>query len=77
MPILFTYFDTVPTVAHRANQVGINTRDLNVSDILVVENYYDKRLIILKGTQDAHMKTIVIDLVQGSITGATIDGGSW
>lgn len=80
VPQIYTYFGAVPTVAHRAHKVGINTNALGEQDVLVVENYQGTRYIRFKGT-DAHDASqtyeITFDLLNGTITGAVIDCGEW
>lgn len=80
IPQVYTYFGAVPTVAHRAHKVGINTNSLDQDDVLVVENYQGTKYIRFKGTDASNAsKTyeITFDLLSGSITGAVIDCGSW
>ena len=77
VPVILTYFDTVPTVAHRANHLGINTKSFESEEVLVIENYSNRKKIVLKGTSGTFSNTIVIDLSNGSITGALLDGGDW
>lgn len=80
VPQIYTYFGAVPTVAHRAHKVGINTNALGEQDVLVVENYQGTRYIRFKGT-DAHDASqtyeITFDLLNGTISGAVIDCGEW
>ena len=79
-PQIYTYFGSVPTVAHRAHKVGINTTSLGQDDVLVVENYQGTKYVRFKGTDASNAsKTyeITFDLLTGSITGAVIDCGSW
>lgn len=80
VPQIYTYFGAVPTVAHRAHKVGINTNALGEQDVLVVENYQGTRYIRFKGT-DAYDASqtyeITFDLLNGTITGAVIDCGEW
>lgn len=80
VPQIYTYFGAVPTVAHRAHKVGINTNTLGEQDVLVVENYQGTRYIRFKGT-DAHDASqtyeITFDLLNGTIAGAVIDCGEW
>ena len=80
VPQVYTYFGAVPTVAHRAHKVGINTNSLDQDDVLVVENYQGTKYVRFKGTDASNAsKTyeITFDLLTGSITGAVIDCGSW
>lgn len=80
IPQVYTYFGAVPTVAHRAHKVGINTNSLDQDDVLVVENYQGTKYVRFKGTDASNAsKTyeITFDLLTGSITGAVIDCGSW
>lgn len=80
IPQVYTYFGAVPTVAHRAHKVGINTNSLDQDDVLVVENYQGTKYVRFKGTDASNAsKTyeITFDLLSGSITGAVIDCGTW
>ena len=80
IPQVYTYFGAVPTVAHRAHKVGINTTSLDQDDVLVVENYQGTKYVRFKGTDASNAsKTyeITFDLLTGSITGAIIDCGTW
>ena len=77
IPVILTYFDTVPTVSHRVNHLGVNTKVFEEDEVLVIENFSQRKKIVLKGTQETLSKTIVIDLVNGTIMGAIIDGGGW
>lgn len=77
LPQIYTYFGSVPTVAHRAHKVGINTTSLGIDDVLVIENYQGTKYIVLKGTsaEDASQSyEIRINLVEGSISGTKSDG---
>lgn len=75
-PQIYTHFGSVPTVSHRTHQVGINTNSFSSNDVLVVENYSTNYNVVLKGS-GATNNVITINLLDGSITGAIIDGGSW
>ena len=80
VPNVFTYFGSIPTVAHRVHKVGINTTTFGADDVMVVENYQGTRFIRFKGTDAlnaAVTQQIVFDLLQGSVDGLIIDGGSW
>lgn len=80
VPQVYTYFGSVPTMAHRVHKVGINTTSLDQDDVLVVENYQGTKYVRFKGTDAFNAsKTyeITFDLLTGSITGAVIDCGSW
>lgn len=80
IPQVYTYFGAVPTMAHRAHKVGINTNSLDQDDVLVVENYQGTKYVRFKGTDASNAsKTyeITFDLLSGSITGAVIDCGTW
>ena len=70
-------FMAMPTVAHRVNAVGINTKTLGSDEVLVVENFDNRRYIVLKGSSGSTTGTITIDLVNGTMSGATLNGGSW
>lgn len=77
LPQIYTHFGSVPTVAHRAHKVGINTTSLGIDDVLVIENYQGTKYVVLKGTsaEDASQSyEIRINLVEGSISGTKSDG---
>lgn len=73
-PYVHTDFGSVPTVAHRYHKVGINTATLEYEDVLVIEDFKDNKYVTLKGSSG---KIIKIDLINGTIDGANINGGSW
>lgn len=80
IPQIYTYFGAVPTVAHRAHKVGINTNALGDDDVLVVENYQGTRYVKFKGTDASNASQtyeITFDLLNGTITGAVINCGEW
>lgn len=74
---IYTYFGSVPTVAHRSHKVGINTTDLDADDVFVIEGYQQSKYVKFKGITNGQTYTITFDLSDGSINGAIIDGGSW
>lgn len=81
---IVTYYYDMPTVSHRAHHVGINTNVFNKEEedeILVISDFLDRKKIVLIGTDtstgEAKEYRIEINLKQGSINGAKIDGGSW
>lgn len=79
-PYSLTFFNQVPTVAHRAHGVGINSTDVKSEDILVIENYKTHKYVILRGigtSQDVGTHEIIIDVENGTISGATINCGAW
>ena len=76
-PCVKTHFFEVPTVAHRSNKVGINTTNFGNNDVLVIENFKNKRIIVLRGAEDNNNNTITIDLATGTIDGIYINCGSW
>lgn len=79
IPLTHTHFGTVPTVSHRSHKVGINTNVFTDEDVFVIENYQGNRYITFRGTDANTTETyeIKIDLLTGSIDGATISGGTW
>lgn len=80
IPQIYTYFGAVPTVAHRAHKVGINTNTLGQDDIMVIENYQGTRYVRFKGTDASNASQtyeITFDLLNGTITGAVINCGEW
>ena len=80
VPTILSYFGSVPTMAHRKHKVGINTTSLKDEDVFVIENYQESRYVVFRGTDplDAS-KTyeIKLDLLQGTVEGATIVCGEW
>lgn len=76
-PQIYMQQGETPTVAHRSHCVGINTKDLADKDILVIQNYLGKRYVVLKNNDLNSQKIITVDLKEGTINGAIINGGSW
>ena len=78
-PVVRTYFGNIPTVSHRSHHVGINTTSFEDDEVLVVANYSERNIIALRGidSSTAESRVIEIDLSNGSINGAIIDGGTW
>lgn len=77
IPQVYTYFGSVPTVAHRAHRVGINTTSLDQDDVFVVENYQGTRYVVFKGTDAtnaANSYEVRIDLLEGKIYGYRTQG---
>lgn len=77
-PIIYSYFETVPTVAYRPHQLGINTKNVSAESVLEIAPYSNSgknynKIIIRRDT----VNSIIIDLDSQSITGLTIEGGSW
>lgn len=80
VPQIYTYFGSVPTVAHRAHKVGINTTTFGQDDILVVENYQGAKYVKFKGTDSSNAEKtyeITFNLLDGTITGAVLNCGTW
>ena len=78
-PQVRTYFGSVPTVAHRAHKVGINTTTLDKDDVFVIENYQGSRYIVFKGTDvnnAANSYEVRVDLLEGKIYGYKTQGES-
>ena len=79
VPHLETVYSAVPTVAHRANRVGINVREVDENCALVVGPYGSHTQVVFTDNADlsaANIK-IIINLENGTISGASISGGSW
>lgn len=77
VPQVYSYFGSVPTVAHRAHQVGINTNSLGQDDVFVVENYQGTQYVVFKGTDPgnaANSYEVRIDLLQGMVYGYKVQG---
>lgn len=74
---IYTSFGSVPTVAHRAHKVGINTVDFKDEDIFVVENYQQSKYVIFRGTDPNNAGItyeIKLNVIEGSISGVQIEG---
>lgn len=73
-PVVYSHFDDAPTVSHRAHRVGINTKAIDEGGVLVIQSYGEYNKIIIR-YDESHQ--IAIDIPTQSVTGLTIDGGSW
>ena len=73
IPFSHVHFGEAPTVAHRAHRVGINTKTVEGTEVLVIESYGQYKDIILRSGE----QEITINLEHGTITGATINCGGW
>ena len=76
-PQVYSYFGSVPTVAHRAHKVGINTNSLEQDDVFVVENYQGTKYVVFKGTDPtnaANSYEVRIDLLEGKLYGYKTQG---
>lgn len=78
------FFDIAPPLSLRANTVGIHTK--NPENEKVGEGEDEKGCcLVVSATQDTKLikfivlnkKPILIDLEQGTISGAILDGGTW
>ena len=76
-PQVYMQQGEIPTVAHRSHCVGINTKDLADDDVLVIQNYLGKHYVVLKNNDLNSQKIITVDLKEGTINGAIINGGTW
>lgn len=76
VPQIVTYFGNVPTVSHRSHNVGINTNSMTDEDVLVIENYQNRKYIRLVGI-GGELNTITINLSTGEVSGMTLSGGEW
>lgn len=77
IPQVYSYFGSVPTVAHRAHKVGINTISLEQDDVFVVENYQGTKYVVFKGTDPSNAASsyeVRIDLLEGKIYGYKTQG---
>lgn len=70
-PILTYYFEA-PTISHRKNRIGINTKSYKDNDVFVIKKSSNNYIIRLVGEGEG--KEILIDLDTLTIKGATIDG---
>ena len=73
IPFSHVHFGEAPTVAHRAHRVGINTKTVEGTEVLVIESYGQYKDVILRSGE----QELKINLEHGTITGATIDCGKW
>ena len=73
-PILTYYFEA-PTISHRKNRVGINTKSYKDHDVFVIKKSSNNYIIRLVG--EGEEKEISIDLNTLTINGAIIEGGAW
>lgn len=71
-PILTYYFE-MPTLSHRKNRIGINTKSYKDNDVFVIKKSSNNYIIRLAGEE----KEISINLSTLTINGARIDGGTW
>lgn len=76
VPQIVTYFGNVPTVSHRSHNVGINTNSMTDEDVLVIENYQNRKYVKLVGIGGT-LNTITINLSTGEVSGMTLSGGTW
>lgn len=76
IPQIVTYFGNVPTVSHRSHNVGINTNSMTDEDVLVIENYQNRKYVKLVGIGGT-LNTITINLSTGEVSGMTLSGGTW
>ena len=76
VPQIITYFGNVPTVSHRSHNVGINTNSMTDEDVLVIENYQNRKYVKLVGIGGT-LNTITINLSTGEVSGMTLSGGTW
>lgn len=82
---IFIFYTDAPTVAHRANHIGINYNKFNEDEVMVVSQFDTRKKIrligeysvIKDGVQTTETRSIDIDLSTGSISEAVIDCGSW
>jgi hypothetical protein len=65
----------VPTVSYRKNRLGINHNfsDDTTEGVLIVHAHGEYNKVLLVGES----KVVTINLSDGSIDGAIIEGGSW
>ena len=73
---IVAYFGNVPTVSHRSHNVGINTNSMTDEDVLVIENYQNRKYVKLVGI-GGKLNTITIDLSTGEVSVMTLSGGEW
>lgn len=76
-PRVYSYFGSVPTMAHRAHKIGINTTILDQDDVFVVENYQGTKYVVFKGTDPtnaANSYEVRIDLLEGKLYGYKTQG---
>ncbi len=81
----YTYYINAPTISKRAHRIGINTNnftslvDTNTNgEVLIIRSFNQYRIIKLIDDSDSqNIKTITINLSNGEIDGAIINGGEW
>lgn len=69
-----TVYNLNPTVALRKNHLGINTDFFEEEEVLVITPAEGRKLIVIK---DEDGNKIIINMLQKTIDGITIDGGNW
>ena len=74
IPVIYSYFGEVPTVAYRPHRVGINTKNFAEDAVLVIEPYEDYDKIIIKFD---NANKITIDVKNQTIDGIIINCGEW
>lgn len=70
--VIIVYNDS-PTVALRENYLGINTKDFEDTTVLKVNQTTNRHYIVFSGNEGVAN----INLSNSSLTGFTIDGGTW
>lgn len=66
-------YNLAPTVAYRQNHLGINNNNFKATDVFVVQQSNDRKIIRFISAENE----ITIDLSTGEFGGIIIDGGSW
>ena len=74
--IPFIIYNANPTVALRSNYLGINTKDFSIENsegVVIIAPSSNRDKVIFQGLSG----NVVIDIEKQTITGITIDGGTW
>ena len=72
--MVYSYFSDAPTVAHRFHRVGINVKEVDDDSVLIIDGYDTYKKIKLRSNTNS---IIEIDLNTRTISGLTIDCGTW
>lgn len=72
-------YNLLPTISYRKNRLGINTKNMDEDSVLYVARANNAKYVTFKiqddnGTID---RELTIDLYNGAINNAIMDGGSW
>lgn len=75
---VITVYNIAPTVAYRHNALGINTKNLEITEaILEIHPTNEKKKVVIYLDPNLGLDPIVIDTASGAVSGLVISGGSW